>query len=282
MDHTNRFTRANPGCIVVLLDRSWSMHANWCESNVSLASGAAAAVNNMLWELGAAASTYGDEIEHYVDVAVFGYGSTDNGSGEGVESAFEGELAGENLIPLPKIAAYPLRLDDQPAPQKDMPTTVPVWIEPRHAYGTPMCRAMAVAGEHVFAWRNSHPSSFPPIVINITDGVVTDAPYLGAGLAEWASRLTGLGTDDGGALLLNVFLSPERAQPIWFPPLGIPLPDPGPQLLEISSPLPQEMIKNARAANIDVRDGARALVFNADLSALVKFLAIGTNIREKR
>lgn len=281
MAHTNRITRENPGCIVVLIDRSWSMHERWYGSSMSLAQGAAQAVNNMLWQLGIRATIHSDEVDHYLDVAVFGYGCCLDGSGEGVESALGGALAGKALVPLPELADNPLRWDNQPSLQKDLPdSTVPIWVEALHGYGTPMCRAMSVAGEHVYDWQSRHPGSFPPIIINITDGVVTDAPFQGAGLAEWAQRLTTLGTHDGSAILLNVFLSPVRAEPVWFPPLGTPLPDPGPQLLEISSPLPDAMIKNARAANIGVPDGARALVFNADLDALVKFLDIGTNIED--
>ena len=66
----------------------------------------------------------------------------------------------------------------------------PVWVEPVHGYRTPMCQAVAVAGAHVYEWASAHPDSFPPIIINITDGMVTDSPYEGATLDEWAQRLS--------------------------------------------------------------------------------------------
>src|SRR6267154_1366666 len=69
------------------------------------------------------------------------------------------------------------------------PSRVPVWVEPVHGYRTPMCQAVAVAGAHVYEWASAHPDSFPPIIINITDGMVTDSPYEGASLDEWAQRL---------------------------------------------------------------------------------------------
>jgi hypothetical protein len=153
---------------------------------------------------------------------------------------------------------------------------VPVWIEPVHGHRTPMCEAMAVAGAHAFDWVNAHPDSFPPIIINITDGLVTDSPYDGAELAEWGRRLRTISTDDGGALLLNIFLAAESVGSEWFPTTSNRLPEPGPELFAMSSPLPQPMIDNARSAHVDVAPGARGLVFNADLSALVKFLEIGT------
>ena len=80
-----------------------------------------------------------------------------------------------------------------------------------------MCQAIAVAGSHVYDWVSAHPNSFPPIVINITDGMVTDSPYEGVGLEEWAARLTGIQTNDGPAMLFNVFLSPSGENGSLFP-----------------------------------------------------------------
>jgi hypothetical protein len=104
----------------------------------------------------------------------------------------------------------------------------------------------------------------------------TDSPFEGADLATWAQRLTTISTNDGQALLFNIFLSPSPGAGIWFPTSGANLPQPGPELFSISSPMPQKMIDNARSAHVHVEPGARGLVFNADLAMLVKFLEIGT------
>lgn len=275
MPYQQRFTRNTPGCIIVLLDRSHSMHRPWGGSNMTLAAGAARAVNQMLFELGVRSNPSFNEMRHYLDVAVFGYGHCPSAQNEGVESALEWP----GIVPLPELALKPMDVRLEPSLEPDMPPSrMPVWVEPVFGDRTPMCQAMAVAGEHVLAWTLSHRDSFPPIVINITDGYVTDEPFLDADLAEWTRRLAGIGTDDGNTVVLNVFLAPEPDSPVWFPPPGTPLPDPGGHLLTISSPLPPPMVNNARAANIGVPDGARALVFNVGLSALVKFLAIGTNL----
>jgi hypothetical protein len=106
--------------------------------------------------------------------------------------------------------------------------------------------------------------------------MVTDSPLNGADLATWSERLTSIETADGRALLLNIFLSSAKQPGVWFPREGGGLPDPGPTLFGISSPLPQPLIDNARAAHIDIVPGARGFVFNADLAMLVKFLEIGT------
>jgi hypothetical protein len=274
------FSRTNPGCIVVLLDRSDSMDRHWSGNGLSLAHGAARAINKILLELCVTSTKeHGAAMRHYFDVGIFGYGLRTNTLGEGVESALGGALAGRGIVPLPELALHPLAVRVEPSLDAGAaPSRIPVWVEPAHGHRTPMCEAIAVAGAHVYDWANAHPESFPPIVINISDGLVTDSPYDGADLAGWAKRLATIETNDGPTLLLNVFLSPEPAPASWFPVSSAGLPDPGADLFTISSVVPPPMIANARSANIEVAPGAHGLVFNADLAALVKFLEIGTRV----
>lgn len=274
------FSRSNPGCIVVLLDRSDSMDRPWGGNDLTLAHGAARAINKILLELCVTSTKeHGAAMRHYFDVGIFGYGLRPGLGEEGVESALTGPLTGRGIVPLPELALHPLSVRTEPSLDPGgAPSRIPVWVEPAHGYRTPMCEAIAVAGAHVYDWVSAHPESFPPIVVNITDGLVTDSPYEGADLAGWAKRLATIETSDGPTLLFNIFLSPGRAAASWFPVSPTALPEPGPELFEISSVLPAPMIDNARAASVDVAPGARGLVFNADLAALVKFLEIGTRV----
>jgi len=275
------FSRQNPGCIVVLLDRSESMGAQWRSSGMTLADGAARAINRLLFDLCIKSTKeVGGAVRDYFHVLVLGYGASPVAGGEGVEPAFGGPLTGRGIIPLPDLASAPLAIREEPSVDAMAAVTkVPIWVEPVFGYRTPMCEAIAVAGEHVFEWVEAHPDSFPPIVINITDGLVTDSPYDGADLTEWAKRLTMLETVDGPTLLFNVFLSSE-GDPAFFPTSGHGFPDPGPQLFDMSSVLPAPMVRHAQAAGVPVQPGARAMCFNADLEALVRFLEIGTRAAE--
>jgi hypothetical protein len=276
------FSRDNPGCIVFLLDRSDSMKQVWQGSGGTLADGAARALNKILLELCLKSiKEVGGDARHYFDVGVFGYGACPVAGGEGVESALGGALTGQPIVPIPQLFNSPLAIREEPSADA-MSAKVPVWVEPMHGYRTPMCQAIAVAGGHVFDWASAHPHSFPPIVINITDGLVTDSPHEGAELADWANRLTTIETSDGPALLLNIFLSPSTATEVLFPTSAAQLPDPGPELFAISSPLPKAMVANARASLVKVDEGARGFVFNAGLPTLVKFLEIGTRVAEIR
>jgi len=168
----------------------------------------------------------------------------------GVESALGGALAGQPLVALPALFSNPLAVREEAAvpalasasressvDAMPMLSRMPIWVEPISGYRTPMCQAISVAGSHIYDWVGAHPNSFPPIVINITDGLVTDSPYEGADLTEWAQRLVSIETNDGPLLLLNIFLSAAGQTEVLFPSSANQLPEPGPDLFAISSPL---------------------------------------------
>lgn len=276
-------SRANPGCVVILLDRSDSMKAPWGNTGASLAVGAALAVNNILLDMCiTATSEVNAPVRHYFDVGVFSYGACVNNPGEGVESAFGGALANRGLVPLPELADQPMAVREEPSiDAMAVSAKMPVWVDPVNGYRTPMCQAVAVAGGYVFDWAAAHQNSFPPIIINITDGMVTDSPYDGVTLQDWAKRLTAIQTSDGPALFFNVFLSPMEVPEIVFPAEPTGLPNPGPDLFALSSVLPKPMADNARADGCDVRPGARGLAFNVGRSTLLKVLQIGTRVPDR-
>ncbi len=272
-------TRANPGCVVFLLDRSDSMSQPWGQSKLSLAEGAAFALNEILMELLFIAQVEPGKPRHYFDFGIFGYGTRPVAGGEGVESAFGGALQDQMLVPLPDLGDNPIGTRTVPSVDPGaLPSRVPIWVEPVHGYRTPMCEAIAVAGAHVYAWVSEHPDSFPPIVINITDGMVTDSPYDGAPLRDWAQRLTTIQTSDGQVLLFNIFLSPTPDGEVLFPATARGLPEPGPELFDISSVLPPVMADKARESGRKIDGGARGFGFNADSKMLVTFLKIGTQV----
>jgi len=272
-------SRRDPGCVVFLLDRSDSMKSSWVNSHETLAQGAARVLNEILLELLFTSQGEPGKARHYFDVGIFGYGIRPVAGGEGVEPAFGGKLAGQPLVALPDLRDNPIAVRETPSVDIGAPPSrVPVWVEPVHGYRTPMCQAVAVAGAHVYEWASAHPDSFPPIIINITDGMVTDSPYEGATLDEWAQRLTNIQTSDGPALFFNIFLSPMASNGVLFPATDYGLPEPGPSLFRISSPLPPPMIANAQSTGTMVEPGARGFGFNADATMLVRFLEVGTKV----
>ena len=273
-------SRKRPGCIMFLLDRSDSMSRPWGGGKETLAEGAASAINGILFELCLRAQKGPNLVHHYFDVGIFGYGTRPNAGGEGVESAFGGALANHALASIPEIRQNPIaEMETSSADLPGMTVRKPVWVQPISGYRTPMCEAIAVAGDYVAEWTQAHPESFPPIIINITDGFVTDSPYDGADLKEWARRLTMLATTDGPALLFNVFVSPEATRDVIFPETGQGLPEPGPDLFDMSSELPGPIIHNAANADVPTVPGSRGFAFNiSDSATLVRIIEIGTRL----
>jgi hypothetical protein len=152
-----------------------------------------------------------------------------------------------------------------------------VWFDPCAGFSTPTCAAIELAGSLLDRWIGEHPDSFPPIVVNITDGAVTDHGSDGAGFAVWAQRLRSLRTADGNVIFLNALLAAEAVEPTFFPASAEKLPPVGADLFHASSELPPSMAGMARELGFAVPHAARGLVCNADLASIVNFLQIGTN-----
>src|SRR5581483_4221995 len=147
----------------------------------------------------------------------------------------------------------------------------PIWFDAKASGGTPMCEALRKAEGILSQWISGHQASFPPIIINITDGESTDGDP-----TEAAEAVTRLATDDGNVMLFNLHLSSKQAAPIQFPDSEAGLPDKHAELLyRISSPLPPYMRSAARDEGLEISDGARGFVFNADLISVIRFLDIG-------
>ena len=109
---------------------------------------------------------------------------------------------------------------------------------------------------------------------NLTDGKPTDANPLAV-----AKRLGQLSTADGSALVFNLLLSSDPKPPIYFLADESLLVDKFAKLLfRMSSELPPKLMAAARADGFGVQAGARGVVFNADLVAVVRFLDIGTRV----
>ena len=107
-------SRTDPGCIVVLLDRSDSMNQQWRNSQHTLAEGAASALNKILLEVCFRAQGEPGKARHYFDIGIFGYGFRPIGGGEGVEPAFGGALAGRPLVALPELWDSPIAVRKSP------------------------------------------------------------------------------------------------------------------------------------------------------------------------
>jgi hypothetical protein len=264
-----RMNTTHPGCFILLVDQSGSMNRRIAGTDIPKRQAVADAVNGLLYEA-VLRATGEDGVKHRFDIGVLSYGVGE----EGTQSVF-----GQDLAPITEIAriAKPpqkrdiFRLEEHAGVVKKT-VDLPIWFEPFAKGQTFMYaafeRALAAAKE----WTSRHPTSFPPIIINITDGGFTrkDPTPLVFEIQE-------LCTQAGNALIFNCHISETDGKVVMYP---------GPtqaskfekrmrQLYEMSSVLPELMRARARERGYDVEPGARGYVLHADVASLIEFLEIG-------
>ena len=140
-----------------------------------------------------------------------------------------------------------------------------------------MTAGIDLAGSFLVDWANHHLSSFPPIVINISDGAATDGDP-----AAHRRAAEDIRTSDGNLLLFNVNLSGEAVTPIEYP---------SSRRRTCRTPTPQGFSRcpaNSRPTcsrwhrgmDLPVSTGARGFMFNADSAKLSEFLDVGTRVSQ--
>ena len=279
MSYTAEISRINPGCFLFLVDQSGSMAgALGGQPGFYKHEQAADALNRTVSNILQRCSQ-GEEIRDYFYIGIITYGTTGTGRSV-VTTPFVGvnpeaplRLASE-VEQAAEISQRPVKESDGKGGIIEIMEEIPEWLTPEAQGGTPMCESLRLAAQALRQWVNEHPQSFPPIVINITDGAATDGDPL-----PIASDIAGIATQDGNALLFNVHLSDVSAAPITYPADEGELPrDNGyaADLFRMSSVLPEASRRQAVSQGIAVSEQSRGYVFNSDLAALVQFLDIGT------
>ena len=276
MPYVAEINRTNPTCFVFLVDQSSSMLEPFGgQPDKQKAEGVADAINRLLQNL-ILKCAKSDGIRDYFYVGVIGYGGR-------VVSGLGGALAGQTLVPISGIANNPLRVeqrtrkvDDGAGGILEQKFKFPLWVEAKATGRTPMCEALKLAKQYLDVFLGRFGSCYPPLVVNITDGMATD----GDPRAD-AQALQGLASSDGNVLLFNAHVSERRALAIEFPSAETSLPDNFAKLLfRMSSKLPPRLFDAARADKFPVQPEARGFVFNADLVSIIRFLDIGTRVAQ--
>lgn len=278
--YTAEISRSSPTAFVFLLDQSASMQEPFGgaeqrgDAAPSRARVLADVMNRLLQNLVLRCAKE-DGVRDYFYVGVIGYGDRVTpliAPAEGVGVA--------DLIPVSYLADRPLRMEEHLRDARDADGNpvqrrikTPVWFDPQAKNGTPMCQAIDMATASIRTWIDFHPQSFPPVVINITDGEATDGDPL-----VYARRLRDYGTDDGETLLFNIHLSESQEPSVAFPSSidEVPGVDHARELFQMSSVLPFQMRAAAEHEGFGTDIDTRGFVFNADPVALVRFLDIGT------
>src|SRR5438093_9131726 len=106
MPYQAEISRANPSCIIVLIDQSGSMEDPFGQGlGKRKADGVADAINRLLQNL-VIKCTKSEGVRDFYDVGVISYGSK-------VGYAFSGALSGQSLVPISKVAECYARIDER-------------------------------------------------------------------------------------------------------------------------------------------------------------------------
>lgn len=282
MSYNAEISRVNPGLFGIIIDQSGSMGEKWKQVTKSV--GTADAVNNILRSI-IDKNTKGENILDRFEIFVLGYGNPE------VDSAIDAIDISDYPVKLSvleskktitqksitKIIKEPDGVGGIIETTKTVEVKVATWVVPNASYGTPGKAAFEKAKEIIENWIGSHPASFPPILINITDGQFTDGDP-----TPVTNDIQNLKTQDGNVLVFNIHISSDNDDDdngLMFPNFEYVLPsDPFVQMLfDISSTLTPGMISAAREKGFaNVKDNSRGFAYNADIVDLIEFLDIGT------
>lgn len=257
MSYSRQLNRRSPGCVVLMLDQSGSMEEPFFGAPEPKKDILAKAVNGFVVELVLRCVKGPNEAPRdYFDVGLIGYGAS-----------VHWLLGTSGPIAVSELADRGNALQRSAA-------GLPMWVEPTAGNGTPFCGALDEVGRVLHGWIQRHPDSFPPMVINLTDGAPTDGDP-----QTWTERLRRLATNDGAVLLFNINLSALPGNPSLFPSDMAQLGDEFARALFVqSSTLPEPMTQQARALGLQVAPGARGFGFNVDFTSINQFLRVGTSV----
>ena len=275
MSYTAEISRVNPTCFFFLIDQSSSMMdpIMGVSGNPRKAEFVADAINKVIQTLIVTASKDVD-VRRYYQIGAIGYGNN-------VSSAFGNSFGEQETVWVDELYSKPLRIEERMKRESDgaggiieVPTKFPIWIDPIANGRTAMCEALAQTKDILARWVKDHPMSYPPTVINLTDGEANDGDP-----RVQAQALREVCTSDGNVILLTVHVSSNSyAQQLFFPGVEEVLPDdPSKVMFEMSSPLTPAMIKTAEdLLQIKVDKDARGFVYNSGIEGIVSALEIGT------
>jgi hypothetical protein len=221
---------------------------------------AALAINRCIYELIDMCHA-GNDIKNRCQIGVYGYGS-------GAAKL----LIGGPVLELNEKA-------DPPDP--DVDPNLPVWVKPRAEGCTPMCDAFKLAADLITgSWLPKWGSSFPPVVINITDGEPTDNEGKRTDFENTkaaADALVKLRSSDGNVLLFNAHIAGGNQAEVRLP-ASMPesTPDCAKFLFSISSELPPQLLARAKYVGFSPSPGARGCVYNAGAETLTRLIEFGS------
>jgi len=280
--YTAQITRNTPTAFIFMIDQSISMSRklNYRGEFITLADAVSRIVNNQINEL-VLRCIKTNEVRHYYDIAVIGYG-------DDASYGWKGTLSGRDFVspeelknnPFKKITIKEEKRTRKGVELKEVDKVQ--WVEPVAAGKyTRAHKAFAMAKDLLDKWMKEHHEKdcYPPTIINITDGAFNGIANPREVNTQLANELKALFTNDGNVLLWNIHVTPDNHEQILLPISKTELNEDkySEWLYDMSSLLPSrynQPIGDLRGDAEDTRHVAMAT--NTDLSTLIQLMDIGT------
>ncbi len=276
-------TRKQPTACIIALDCSASMQSVVDFGCIRAPKSAAVSMvaNTLIYELVLRATRH-DEVRHYYDIAVLGY------NGSSIEPLLGDEL---RLIPIEEVAAMMPEVEKVDYTYKndegeDVKTSFKYrpWVESYAVGLTPMNELLDLATQMLEEWcrQPKNANSFPPMVINITDGESTDG--FDRKLLDSAMRLREVSTSDGNVLLVNILIrNMPQSDEVIFPTRDeVPSDVYARMMADMSSVLPKYYDRKVRSIrklkDKNVEQPFLAMAYNIVPHSLFDIIDIGTHI----
>lgn len=279
--YTAQITRSTPTAFIFMVDHSVSMQKRTMLNGeeMSMAEAVARIVNHQINEL-VLRCIKSNEVRHYYDIAVIGYG-------QNVYSGWNGTLAGRDFVspeelknnPFKKITTREEKRTRKGIVVKEVEKVQ--WLEARHnGSWTHIHTAFGRAKELLDEWMKKYHDKdcYPPTIINITDGEFNGATK--EEVLQQANELKSMFTNDGNVILFNIHISANKGLSLSCPLSKDELKGNSyaTTLFEMSSLLPLRYntpISNIRKDS-DMNARHVAMAVNADMSTLIQLMDIGT------
>lgn len=275
MNYSQIWSASRPGCLILLLDQSGSMSDPFgytqagagrrkCDMVATVLNGF---LNELIVTNTVAQKDGSTTVRPRADVAVLGY------RGAFVGPILEGVLKNQTFVTLADLQMNPLTIErrikreiDDFGMDVEIPMEFPVWVNASADGGTPMCAALHQAHDLADDWSMRNPDSYPPVIINVSDGMANDGDPV-----EAAGTISGISTSDGQALLFNVHVTDINSAPVTYPAHEDELPNDryAKKLFAMSSLIPETSRERLGSMlSRPVYPGARGLIFNGDAASV--------------
>lgn len=268
-----QWSSAEPGLLVILLDKSGSMNENY-EGSETAAAFASKAVNKVIDNI-IQRSFDGEAPKNRCFVSVIGY----NTNVTELRSGWLKDLAEKPL----RYEKMQQKFPDGTGGILTIDVENPVWIEPTDIQGvTNMKGAFEQARSLVKKWMQDYPDNPAPVIINISDGVpYYEGKNVGACMAETvnvAREIMSLSCNDGNVLIFNAHIAKSGGQVICPSDRESLNKEEAQFLFDITSVIPNSYRAVAEAKfGMRINDNAKGCVFEADGVQLIQLIDFGSS-----